>query len=648
MSRAVADERARVLIIDSDEASARFLRHCLGGSYSLTTTRSAADALELLGAVAPDVIIAAGELADAAGAHLLRAARHGHAGPVPVLVTDGPVRAAVDPAEVLATVHRAVWRRQRGDADAPVAVLPAAGAVPAHRAGAPVPVRGGPGGLEGSAPEWIGAPEWIAGPPALVTASGPPAPRSAAEAADLKFVLEVARRLAAQPDLAGAARVLARGARSLAGADRARCLFYEGSEPSLWEEDGDGSLPPGRGLAWVAAQSRQGVLVAPAASDPRYEPGCDDPEGTGAEALVALPLCGSDGQVQAVLLLVRLGPAFARDELQRLALLARAVAAPLHQLALEGAVDELLDEAAPEQALLFRSEAVAARAGGAQEGALLRVTPGWVRHAYRLLVALLVVGLGYLSLATVSEYSSGPAIVVASGRTEVTATAAGAVVAVEVLAGQRVEAGQRLARLHDAQQAAALVRAERDFAAQLRTRMLDPESDAIGASLLAARRERDLASELVVERQISAPHAGVVGDVHVHPGQHLEAGDVVASVVRGDGELGVLALLPGNDRPLLRPGMPLHLQLSGVREPLGTLQVASVAEEVVGPAEARRLLGPQFADAVAIRGPVCVVRARIAAPALQRLGERLHDGMHGTAEVEVRTRSILGTLFPEL
>jgi hypothetical protein len=119
--------------------------------------------------------------------------------------------------------------------------------------------------------------------------------------------------------------------------------------------------------------------------------------------------------------------------------------------------------------------------------------------------------------------------------------------------------------------------------------------------------------------------------------------------VEGGKDLFAIALLPGSYRPQLRPGMPLRLELAGYRHAFEPMTIDSIGDQVIGPQEARRLLGQENAD-TPLPGSVVVVRARL--PAASFVSDdpvhALHDGVHGHAEVRVRSERILLALFPVL
>ena len=138
--------------------------------------------------------------------------------------------------------------------------------------------------------------------------------------------------------------------------------------------------------------------------------------------------------------------------------------------------------------------------------------------------------------------------------------------------------------------------------------------------------------------------------MRVRPGQYVAAGQGVLSIVRGQDRPTVVVLLPGEYRPLVRRGMPVRFEISGYRYSYQGLTVESVGDEVVGPNEARRYLGPEIGDAVQLSGPVVILKAGLPRPTFQADGRtfRFHNGMHGNAEVEVRREKILLTLVPGL
>jgi hypothetical protein len=116
-----------------------------------------------------------------------------------------------------------------------------------------------------------------------------------------------------------------------------------------------------------------------------------------------------------------------------------------------------------------------------------------------------------------------------------------------------------------------------------------------------------------------------------------------------DGRVEVIALLPGASRPLLEPGMPLRVELPGFADAARTLAIGAVGE-VAGPREVERLLGERLAGSAAATGTAVPVRADLPRSGFESGGRRYrwHDGMPARAEVPVRKRRLLTSLFPGL
>lgn len=466
--------------------------------------------------------------------------------------------------------------------------------------------------------------------------------------------------IASQRQPAGVARAAAEAVEDLAGADRGYCLFYDRASDTLWEPPRDADLEEERretaavGLVSFVLRTGSPLLLDRLDADPRFDRDADDPKGRGDERFVAVPVPSPDGRVLAVLAAVR--PAgerpFSEEDLQALSMLAEQSAHAFAQLGLADSANEGMPAAA-----LFREEAVEYHQVGLRsEGDVLRVDPGWMRWTYRLLVTALVAGLLFSVLARIREYASGPAVVRLAGRSDLTATADGTVSQIAVAAGQRVAAGQMLVRFYGAREAAELARIDNELELQLVNRLRDPADAGAEQALISLRAQRELARSNLAEREVRAPAAGVVSDLRVRVGQRIMPGQTLLSLARGPQGAGarakpqVVALLPGEFRPLLKPGMPLRLELQGYRYAYQHLVVDSVGDEVVGPAEAQRYLGEEVAGAVQITGPVVRVEAHLASDTFEAEGRvrRYHDGMWGKAEVRVRSEPVLVALVPAL
>ena len=300
---------------------------------------------------------------------------------------------------------------------------------------------------------------------------------------------------------------------------------------------------------------------------------------------------------------------------------------------------------------IFRREAVQAlEQGTGGEGRPLQISPSWVRATYWILVGVLVVSVLYATFGTVNDYAAGPAVVRVAGRVDLTSTAGGTVVAIEVQPGQRVRRGQLLVRFHMTQEMADLERLHREFELQLVKLLRDPANEAARESLTSLRAQRELAEKRVAERSLRAPSDGVVSDLRIRPGQLLAPGDLVLSLVGDSAQFYLVAFLPGSARPLLRKGMPMRIELVGFAYAYQEIVIDSIGDEVVGPAEAKRYLGPDLGDAYAFGGPVVLVKARLPRRTFFFDGKTFnyYDGTPARAEARVRRQPIAVALIPAL
>lgn len=466
----------------------------------------------------------------------------------------------------------------------------------------------------------------------------------------------VSRALAGASNLVEAEAIAVTAVVELADADRAHCLFHDPDDGSIWSEarmreEGDDRRAIA-GLVGFAARTGVPARVERAGRDRRWFAAIDDPGGEPDERLLVQPIVSASGAIHVVLVAVRSGrrSPFSHGDADVLARYAALAAPFVDQLSSQHQARTSLDQS-PRQSGLFRAEAGAAHEE-TRWGSVIRVVPPWMGWAYWLLVAVAAAVALYAAVGTVATYSSGPVVIRATARTEVVARATGNVTAVERAPGDEVAAGAVIVRLDDQAQRAAFDRAVQEFESQLRNHMLDPSDLVADASVRQLRQARDAARAALDDRIVRATSSGTIADLRVHPGQHVQPGDIVASTAHGTGAgaLELVALLPGQDRPQLAPGMPLRLELHGYRYGYQSLVIDSVSSDVIGPTEARRVLGPGVADSLPLDGPVVLVRGRLPRDVFEADGRsfRYHDGMLGVAEVRMRTDRVLFTIFPWL
>ena len=465
-------------------------------------------------------------------------------------------------------------------------------------------------------------------PPAPPPVASPAA--AVAAIADVAIPAELAtpvyglvRRLALQTELAAADRVLRVGLAELTDATTARSRFV-GDDGAPWSlEDQGAGGPSDSVLAQIAA--------------------------------AGMPVCNGHILVQPIVAAGRTVALIVLERNERLTgfglveraialLVARECAGLVHQLL--GAHSERQREAAADARSLFRPEALESHRSRGNEGALLGLSPRWIRRAYPLACALVVIALGFAVFAEVPTYSTGPVVITVDGR-DMTAPAQGTVEAIAVNPGDRVSAGQELARLYSVQEHAELEQADQEYSNALTTFLLDFD-DVAKQTLAAASAKRDRSRAVVEARTVRATDDGVVSDVRVRTGQNLMPGDRILTIVPEGADPVVVALLPGQDRPRLRPGMTLQVELKGFIKPRERVTITEVGAEVLGPDDARRMLGAQFADLVGQSGAWVLVKARLPRRtfAAQHHTYHFHNGLRGTGEVRIESKPFLVTLIP--
>lgn len=484
-------------------------------------------------------------------------------------------------------------------------------------------------------------------------------PVSSTRAWSSKLVFDICSAASARADPASAAAAIEDGIERLLGCARASCVFFDADCGALWTEPGDGTEAPIEGAATsgivgFVARTAFAIHAPMAAADPRYDRKLDDPRGNGQESILAVA-AATRGEVHAVLVAVRepTQGVFDQKACNLLVHLGQELGPILHRMGkaitAQGALERLHNPAAMK---LFRAEAVEARLQPQQDhGEAIRIAPHWSRTMYWMLVAMLIVSILGVAIGEISQYSTGPAVVRQEGRADVAAVGAGSLTAIDVEPGQRVRKGQVLARMRDVSERAAYDSMRADFHAQLRNRLLNPTDEAAAQQVRTLQRELESAKAALEQRVVRAPHDGIVTDIGVEVGQHVDTGDAVMAVVddRVAG-LELIAFLPGGDRPQIAAGMPLRLELNGFDYAYQDVVVEAISEGVVGPNEAKRILGPQLEDTLPLGGGVVMVRARLPSRTFVSDGTEYpyHDGMGGVAEVRMRDETILEMIVPAL
>lgn len=459
----------------------------------------------------------------------------------------------------------------------------------------------------------------VAIPPGPVRVEAPPEVAAAA--------YPLVRRIALQQDLKGADRVLRVGLSELTNATTCRTWFIgEDGEPFSLELHSEPAEAEKLLISQVIASAQ--------------------PRGSG--RLLVVPVY-AQSHVIALALLARgdSQPVFGPADLLMALVVAQETTGLLVQLMGDHAAKQR--DLAADQRSIYNPEALASQRNRGNEGGLINIQPRWVRVAYPMSVLIVALGIVYAVLARVPTYSTGAGVVTIEG-IEVTSPSPGTVAAVRVQPGQPVRAGEELARLLAQDEESALAQADREYRNALATLLFDGADEGTKAAVATAAAARQRAVDRLEARVIRAPKDGVVGDVRVRGGAALALGDHVLTLLRQDAEPTVLVFLPGQDRPRLRRGQSIQIDLTGYTKVRERGTIVEVGAEVIGPNEARRALGQKNADAVPLNGPVVMVRATLPSRnfKVNRDTFHYHDGMPLRGEVKVENKPFLVSLIPAL
>jgi len=171
-------------------------------------------------------------------------------------------------------------------------------------------------------------------------AAAKPLAEGAEAARLLEAVGQIAQALEEERSTAGVLEAVAESARALVGAEKSRALLFQAGGGERFVESAAGAdaaslqgarVPPGQGIAALALESAQPLLLSRAAEHPRYLPPIDDLEAT-KPGFACVPLLR--GAAAGALLVAGREPALGSRELELLARLARHAAIALDAAAI--------------------------------------------------------------------------------------------------------------------------------------------------------------------------------------------------------------------------------------------------------------------------------------------------------------------------
>jgi len=299
---------------------------------------------------------------------------------------------------------------------------------------------------------------------------------------------------------------------------------------------------------------------------------------------------------------------------------------------------------------VFRKEAIEHYVGQRMEGDVLRFDMRWLTWTYRIVGAAGIAAVLYIVLFDVNEYAAGQAFIRVEGRRALMNAHGGTVEAVNVQPGEHVKEGQTLVTLTAHAEEGELKRASAEFSLHLAQLLRDPSDRSAKQSLASLRPRRDQAKQIARARFIRAPYAGVITDVRARQGQHIEAKSVVVGIAPLDAEFSLVCVVPGDYRPMLKKGQDVRFALDGYKFEYRSVKVESVGEEVIGPVEMKRFLGPEIAEAFPIDRPSVLVRGKLPVRTFQADGQTYNyvEGLTAKVDISVRREPIIVVLIPAL
>jgi multidrug resistance efflux pump len=438
------------------------------------------------------------------------------------------------------------------------------------------------------------------------------------------------RRLALQADLPGADRVL-RDALLDLSSSLAVTIVYPGQD-GLFSLVNDEEIPRDTQPLIAVATARRAIVSSHSAIIPVL---------TSSECVAVITMTRNPRN-----------PAYHPVEQIAMIALARESAAILHHLAVTHIQKQA--EINADKGGLYRGEALEAHRARGTEGVPVHLTPVWVKRTYPVLLVTIICAVLFATMIKVPTYSSGFGVVSYDGK-RVNSSFQGAVAEVVVKPGQEVHKGQVVLKLNTAKEDAEYKLALTEYNAAKTQYLGDRNDEGNKRAVVAAAGKLEHAKNQLETRVIRAPKDGVVSDTRIKQGDNLNPGDQILTIVDKTTEPEIIAFLPGGDRPRLRVGMELQVDLSpsGYKKKRETAIITEIGTEAIGGAEAAKYVGATLADSMQglkNGGPFVIVKARLSSATFKTDKQELRytHGMQAQTEVRIQEKPFLVTLLPAL
>jgi hypothetical protein len=435
------------------------------------------------------------------------------------------------------------------------------------------------------------------------------------------------RRLALQTELAGADRLL-RDALADLTSSLSVVLIYSGDD-GLHTLVATDELPADQTPIAAVGKARRAIATSHCAYVPIA---------TTAETIAVIQLVRNPRQ-----------QGFTMIDHVLMAGIARECAAIMHHLVVQHG--QRRSEAEQDKQGLYRAEALDSHRRRGAEGALTELSPGWVRVTYKVLIAAIVIAAACAYFIEVPTYSSGTGVVVFDG-TPITAPAPGTVETIYAQPAQQVRKGDLLVKLKADKEESDLEQARAELDAALHQYLIDRGDETLKKTLISAQAQTRRAEDALEQKTVRATADGTVSDIRIRAGSALEFGAPILTIVAPGTEPEMWAYLPGSDRPRLRPGQTLQIELLGYQKTRERATIQEVGRNVISAVEAKRSLGAELADVVRLPqdGSFVVVKAKLPRRTFRARGRsyNYHPGMPAKTEVRVESKRFVVTLLPSL
>ena len=434
------------------------------------------------------------------------------------------------------------------------------------------------------------------------------------------------RRLALQADLQTADRVL-RDALLEITSSLAVSIIYPGQD-GLWTLGPDDEIPRDPTPIIACAQARRALIASHTALVPIV----------------------TTSETVGVIILTRnpRNPGYLPVEQIAMIGLIRESASILHHLAVQHL--QKADEAKLDKGSLYRGEALEAHRTKGNEGSLVQLSPSWVKRAYPLLVGALLIAAAFSVFITIPTYSTGSGVVVIDGA-QVTAQQGGTVDIVMVTPGQAVLAGTPIVRLSAQAELDELTAARTEHNGTLQQMLFDATDEQLKKQLHQSHNRLTLAEARVNAKTVRATKDGTVSDIRVRSGQPLQPGEPIATILQPGAAPEIYTFLPSKDRPRLRVGQVVQIELVGYTKARELATITYVGTEAIGANEASKTLGQTLADALKLPlGSYVLVKAKLPSRTFKTQHNTLnyHHGLLAKTEVKISEKPFLVTLLPAL